>query len=153
MGLRYPASSVLILGEEDGRLENSKQFNLWLAEEGKTTGQGFTIKVDNCARLIAGCQMKNKGQGVSSNRATKGFRILGSSNEDGPWETLLEDELADTRGWTAATLTNFTLEEPVEVQFLKFDLVSYWGVGGGLQYFAAVPAAATTIVEVTSKYD
>ena len=33
---------------------------------------------------------------------------------------------------------NFTFEKAVEIQFIKFDLISYWGDwGGGLQYFAA----------------
>ena len=44
----YPASSVLILGETDGKMVNGKR-NFWLAEQGKTTGQGFTLKVDACA--------------------------------------------------------------------------------------------------------
>ena len=55
------------------------------------------------------------------------------------------DELVDTSSGIAASLLNFTFAQPVEVQFLKFDLVSYWGTtGGGLQYFAAIP--------VTSEY-
>ena len=60
-------------------------------------------------------------------------------NENGPWKTLVEDQLIDTR-FKAASLLNFTFDQPVEIQFLKFDLVSYWGDGGGLQYFAAIPA-------------
>ena len=48
----FPASSVLILGEEDGEMANGK-YNFWLAEDGKTTGQSFTIKVDTCALACA----------------------------------------------------------------------------------------------------
>ena len=62
-------------------------------------------------------------------------------NKSGPWETLVKDQLEDTRGGKAASLLNFTFEQPVEVNFLKFDLISYWGSNGGaLQYFAAIPA-------------
>ena len=64
-------------------------------------------------------------------------------NEDGPWETLLEEQLSDTKdkGSPPAPLLTFILEKPVKVQFLKFDLISYWGpYGGGLQYFAPIPA-------------
>ena len=33
---------------------------------------------------------------------------------------------------------NFTFEKAVELLFIKFDLISFWGVnGGGLQFFAA----------------
>ena len=32
--------------------------------------------------------------------------------------------------------------DPVELKYLRFELVSYWGtLGGGLQYFAAIPAS------------
>jgi len=52
----------------------------------------------------------------------------------------VEHHLPDTRG-KPAPLLNYTFKEPVEIQFLRFELVSYWGIqGGGLQYFAAVPA-------------
>ena len=138
----YPASSVLILGEEDELMDNVK-YNYWLAEEGKTTGQGFTVKVDYCARWVAGCQIKNKGKGANPNWATKAFKIYGAKNESGPWKTLLEEELIDTTRGQPASLLNFTFKEPAKVQFLKFDLLSYWGPhGGGLQYFAAIPATS-----------
>ena len=91
--------------------------------------------VNTCLRLIGGCQVKNLGAGRLTQTAAKGFRVSGSENMGGPWKILLEDELADTRG-KPAPLLNFTFEEPVEIQFLKFELVSYWREGGGLQYFA-----------------
>ena len=144
----YPARSVLFLAEVDGAEDNGKA-NFWLAEEQKTTGQGITLKVDDCTRLVVGCQIKNKGKEVISGVwnnwwSTKDFRISGSTNVDGPWETLVEDQLVDTTfsgGKKPALLLNFTFEDPVQIQFLKFDLVSFWGsAGGGLQYFAAIPA-------------
>ena len=145
----YSASNVLILADMDGGDDNGRA-NFWLAEGGKTTGQGFTLKVgDDCSRLIAGCQIKNKGRelvsGIWNNWwSTKEFRVSGSMNENGPWETLLEDRLVDTTfygGNRPASLLNFIFKDPVEIQFLKFDLVSFWGPNGGaLQYFAAIPA-------------
>ena len=121
---RYPASNVLIL--ESGQ---------WLARGWMTTGQFFVVKLDSCPRLIAGCQIKN-----THGRATREFRVSGSQNADGPWQTLLEDELpAD--GYT--TLLNYTFDQEVEVQFLKFDVLSIWGSeGAGLQYFAAIPVTS-----------
>ena len=131
----YPASSVLILGEKDRKLDSGFK-NYWLA---KSTGQGFIMRVDTCVRLIAGCQIKNIGKGWSGrNRVTKEFKVSGSLSENGPWETLVEDQLNDTTGNKLASLLNFTFERPVEIQFLKFDLVSFWGNGGGLQYFAPI---------------
>jgi len=143
-----PASSVLILGEEDAWANDKANF--WLAEFGKTTGQGFTIRLDDCARLIAGVQIKNKQKAVNGVYATKNFKISGASNANGPWETLVEDHLVDTSGGEAASLLNFTFEEPVEIQFIKFDLISYWGAGGALQYFAAILATSGPTAESTT---
>ena len=137
----YPASSVLILGEEDAYLSGSNKLNFWLAHIYETTGQGFTLRLDTCARRIAGCQIKNLGKGKSGDWATKEFQVRGSLNENGPWQTLLKGELAEKELGKAASLLNFTFEEPMEVQFLKVDLISYWGTqGGGLQYFSAILA-------------
>ena len=145
----YPASNVLILGETDEwsssvSLGVSGKYNFWLAKYRKTSGQGFTLRLDDCARLIAGCQIKNKGKGLRSGYSTKAFKVKGSMNENGPWETLVEDQLAYTSNWEVASLLDFTFEKPVEIQFLKFDLISYWewGSGGGLQYFAAIPGTS-----------
>ena len=136
----FPASSVLILAEEDAYVGyNNGYFNFWLAEYQKTIGQGFTIKLDDCARMIAGFQIKNLGNG-SSVYATKHYKISGSMNETGPWETLVEYQLVDTTGGKTAPLLEFTFQELVEIQFIRFDLITYWGFGGGLQYFAAIPA-------------
>ena len=139
----YPATSVLVLGEEDMLLGDGK-YNYWLAERGKTTGQGFTLKLDICPRRIVGVQLKNKGKGLDSIWATKEFIVLGSLDQDGPWEPLVQGQLTDTR-FKTASLVNVTFVEPVEIQFLRFDLVSYWGdFGGGLQYFAAIGATTKT---------
>ena len=138
---RFPASSVLFLGETGDMREND---NFWLAERFKTIGQGFTLKLDNCTRIITGCLIKNLGLG-SGGRATKKFKVSGSLNKSGPWKILVQDQLSDTRRLRDAQMSNFTFGEPVEIQFLKFDLVSYWGHGAGLQYFAPIPATSKEI--------
>ena len=102
------------------------------------------MKVDSCERIISGVQIKNKGAGNDPDWVTRAFRVSSSLVESGPWEKQIETELIDTRGQTPAALLNFTFDEPVKIQFLKFDLLSYWqpssSFGGGLQYFAPVPA-------------
>ena len=106
------------------------------------------MRLDYCKRIIVGCQIKNigKGGGGTSNEwATDEFRVSGSVNETGPWKTLMEAHLADTRG-VNAPLVNFTFVEPLEIQYIKFELVSYWGdYGDGLQYFAAIPATSKSL--------
>ena len=96
------------------------------------------MKVDSCERIIAGFLLKNKGNGDNRRWLSKEFRVSGSVSDSGPWQKLVETELADTRHKPAALL-NFTFDQPVRTQFLKFDLISYWELGsnygGGLQYF------------------
>ena len=107
--------------------------------------------MDICKRRVIGVQLKNKGKGLHSNRATKEFNVSGSLRKDGPWKLLVQGQLNDTRG-KHASLVNFTFEEPAEIQFIRFDLVSYWGlIGGGLQYFAAIPVTAKMTSNYTSK--
>ena len=133
-GLYYnnfnPASNVLL--NEGGE---------WMAEREKTTGQGFIMRVDNCTRLIDGCQILSLGKSGYGFQ-TKEFRVMGSSlNENGPWEILLEYELPNRLGSYRPPLVDLYFEEPMEIQFLKFELVSYWGSeGGGLKYFAPILA-------------
>ena len=67
-----PASNLLILSEKDALDEDTGMYNYWLAQEGKSEGQGFKIKVDTCARVVAGCQIKNV---ENRNYATKDFRL------------------------------------------------------------------------------
>ena len=49
----------------------------WLAKHGKTVGQAFTMKVDDCKRVIVGCKIKNLGEGVNTGRLTRQFRVSG----------------------------------------------------------------------------
>ena len=136
----FPASNVLVLGEED-TFSNGK-YNYWLAQREKTTGQGFTLKVDTCNRQIAGFQIKNLGGESDTIWATKEFKVSGSKKENGPWEALVQEQLIETRD-KVSSLLNFTFEKPVEIQFLKFELISFWDSnGGGLQYFAAILATS-----------
>ena len=138
-----PASSVFILGEPDGNLVNSGsdngKSNYWLAQIGNPNDQGFTVRVDYCARTIAGLRMKN-----SRNRhgcATDEFKVSASLNEEGPWETVVDSRLPGTTH-EAPTLLNFTFEQPLKLKYLKFELISYWGKAGALQYFAPIPATS-----------
>ena len=137
----HPVSSVFILGEQDGPLVNSTHWasgkhNTWLLPA-QTTGQGFTVRIDYCARMIAGVRIKNARN--QWKWATDEFKVSASLDETGPWETMVDSHLPDTTEGQAAELLNFTFEQPVKLKYLKFEFISYWGVGGGLQYFAAIP--------------
>ena len=124
--------------------------NYWLANN-QYTGHGFTIKLSTCKMSIVGVRVKNiahvnRGQ---TTRATRGFRVSGVLWDSGPWEPLLEEEFQDPmpEGAPAPTIQTFYFKEAVEVQFLRFDLDSYWGsTGGGLDYFSVITVSGNLFV-------
>ena len=64
-----------------------------------------------------------------------------SDNKDNNWEVVLSGSLEDRR---RVTLPPGPIEEleletgVVERQFVKFDVLSFYGQGGGLEYFDVV---------------
>ena len=107
----------------------------WIAPD-SYTGDGFTIRISDCKLNIAGIRLKNS----CCKRATRAFHIFGILEDSGPWVQLLEGELDDPTylGAPRPTLQTFHLKEAVETKFLRFDVDSYWGPSGGLNYFEVI---------------
>ena len=135
----YNASNLLTLSDEDicCSIDGKYGATYWLATAGKTTSEGFIMKIHSCKRWITGFSIQNKGGGTDVRRSTKKFGVFGSQNADGPWTPLVEEELEDTHGGKEAQLHTFLFDDGAkEIKFLKFDVISYWGTAGaGLQYF------------------
>ena len=54
----------------------------------------------------------------------------------GPWIPILDEELEDSRQMAdPLPLQTFLLSKTTTSQYVKFELLSWWGQGGGLQYF------------------
>ena len=52
-----------------------------------------------------------------------------------PWTSVLETSLEDSRQQQdPLPLQVLRLQESVQAQFIKFDLLEWYGQGGGLQY-------------------
>ena len=106
----------------------------WAAPDGYI-GHGFTLKLSNCKLNIAGIRIKNS----CCERATRAFRISGILEDGGPWVELLEGELADTlTPASAPTLQTLHFKEAVQTKFLKFDVGSFWGAAGGLNFLKVI---------------
>ena len=132
--------------------------NHWLAKD-EYTGHSFTIKLSICTASVVGVRVKNiahvphEQTNVPPTRAARRFRISGVLRESGPWEPLLEEEFENplTEGAPEPTLQTLYFKEAVEVQFLRFDLDSYWGdVGGGLDYFSVIKVSGNISI-ISSK--
>ena len=113
--------------------------NEWRADE--NTGQGFVLRIRGCKRNIIGLRIKNAAQPWSS----KGFKVMGALDYSGPWINLVEEELIETN----AMLT-FHFDQPIEVQFLRFELLSYYSqMEGGLNFFSPIAGSLCVISKST----
>ena len=155
---RFGAENVLTL-EED--LRNSQgRGNYWLAANRRSKGQGFKVDL-KCDMFASTILLKNTHNEKMRDRSTKKFKVLGSKKLEGPWVrlfrpsifakplfqvVLLETELADSRNDRNPPLKTFPLKKEVELRFLHFQLIDFWGKGGGLQYFSVEPGVLGSIL-------
>ena len=109
--------------------------NYWLAEDRKVgKGQGFIMNL-GCSKTLRSVSLKNTHNARHNDRSTKKFRILGSTTKNGPWQELLVAHLEDSRRQKPPPLQQLFTKSAV-VSFIKFELLEFHGVGGGLQYLS-----------------
>ena len=77
---------------------------------------------------------------VWRDRGTKRFRLLGSANDstDGSWRVILEQNLEDSRKQTPPPTLELMFQDSLVIRFIKFEMLEFWGNGGGLQYFTVI---------------
>ena len=134
---RFPASAVFSLGQD--MLVGDNKFNFWLAPQEKAGAeQGFTLDLGSAQNAV-GVRLKNTHNLQFRDRGTKRFRLLGSSrSSSGPWQTILEAKLKDSRQQKSPPVQKLLFENPLLVRFVKFELLEFWGDGGGLQHFSVL---------------
>ena len=153
---RHLAKNVL---SDEKEVSTQQEANFWLAEKEKTDGQGFVMKVANSKRKIVGVKIRNTFNAGKSLWAAKGFQIEGSLlkepdtlsqrtnptwtpeilKEAGSWTVLLRGTLkTKSQSQSKPSLETFFFGATTELRYLWFNLSSYYGQGGGLQYFAPI---------------
>ena len=112
--------------------------NFWSAGNGEAGKNiGFVLGL-GCRKMVSGVWLKNMHNPPYNDRGTKMFRLLGSSTfSDGPWKRLIGNLLEDSRK-KVPTVKTLMFDKPLVLRYLKFELVEYWGSGGGLQYFEPI---------------
>ena len=73
-----------------------------------------------------------------------------ANTPEGPWTLALEKELEDSRQQEdddPYRLQVMLLDTKVTMQFVKFELISWYGNGGGLQYFTVIPETGILSLE------
>ena len=136
----FLASNIFKLDIDRWSKNPSDPANYWLAENGKTgEDQGFILDL-GCALPVWGVNLRNTHNADHNDRSTKKFLVRGSLRMEGPWKKLLTANLHDSRHQDPPPLQALMFEKSVVVTFVKFELLEYWGAGGGLQYFTMIPS-------------
>ena len=151
---KYAARNILT--NEPSDFSNLTHANFWLAKEGEVEGQGFVVRVGNSKRKIVGVEIRNTYNTSKTNWATRTFKLEGAllkepetpaqrSEENtahwtpdilklaGEWDELLSSTLEEKQ-----TLQTFFFDGATELRYLWFHLLSFYGKGGGLHYFAPI---------------
>ena len=63
------------------------------------------------------------------------YFVCFSLSENGPWQQVLDKTLEDSRNQNDPLPLQAFNFNSVTARYVKFKLLSYWGYGGGLQYF------------------
>jgi len=137
----YPTGFIPyhVVTNEEEILENvlgEFHSNYWATDNGATGDAAQLFMVFQCSRTIKGFLLKNTHNAYDNDRGTQDFTISISESIDGPWTDILTGTLPDARNVSPVPVLNFDLENEVETQYLRFQVDTYYGLGGGLQYFS-----------------
>ena len=113
--------------------------NYWLAED--NTRAEFVLDL-GCEKTVDGVELVNTKSGHHDNRGTKQFSVSLRRNSETPWEKVIRATLEDPRGQQTDSLPLQTFSFPaMSARLVQFNLSSWYGWGGGLQYFSVKEAA------------
>ena len=110
--------------------------NYWLAPD--QTAAEFVLDL-GCNKILNMVELVNTHRSRDGNRGTKEFKVSVSPYQAGPWSQVLYETLEDPRQQTdplPVLAFAFSSGTEVSARFVKFNLISWYGVGGGLQYFS-----------------
>ena len=109
--------------------------NYWLAPQQSTAE--FVLDL-GCNKIVNMVELVNTHNGEHRDRSSKEFQVSISHYSAGPWSTVMYEILEDSRDQAdPLPVLTFPLSTHTEVtaRFVKFNLISWYGYGGGLQYF------------------
>jgi len=115
--------------------------NYWIAPN-EMQGE-FVLKFDQ-PRIVETITIVNMHNNPGNNdRGTNEFKVYLADSENGPWTEVLHDFLDDPRNTNATEASVpprvFNLPNPTCGQYVRFQIISWYGNGGGLQYFSTCP--------------
>ena len=146
------ADNILTLDTDSWSNNFADSATFWLAEPKKAgKEQGFIMDL-GCATTVEGVSFRNTHNRQSRDRSTRKFKLLGSSEQNGPWRELLLADLVDSRNQDLPPVETRTFVSSTVVRFIKFELLAFWGKGGGLQYFKVITGRPKGILLATGAF-
>ena len=109
--------------------------NYWLAPD--QTAAEFVLDL-GCNKILNMVELVNTRRSRDGNRGTKEFKVSISQYQAGPWSQVVYETLEDPRQQAEPLPVlefPFSSGSEVSARFVKFNLISWYGSGGGLQYF------------------
>ena len=119
----------------NGLVEKQYQ-NYWLAPDNKPAE--FVLDL-GCNKIVNMMELVNTHNAYHRDRSAKEFKVFTSSFKDGPWQMVVHKTLQDSRAHAdplPVLSFPFSTYSEATARFVKFNLISWYGYGGGLQYFA-----------------
>ena len=126
----------VVTNEKDFLTENNRNTNYWSTEIAGTGEDARLYMAFACPTTIRGFKIKNTHNARWNNVGTNQFKILTSTTDSGPWTVILSENIPDARNVDPVPVLQFPLENSVTTQYIMFQIETYYGTGGGLQYFA-----------------
>jgi len=138
---QYPTTFIpyhVVTNEEDlwEKVLGEDHSNYWLLPDRATGDAAQLFMAFQCPRTIKGFQLKNTNNNRDNNFGTNGFTISISDKIDGPWTDILTDSLPHAWNVSPVPVFTFDLENEVETSFVRLQVNSFYGYGGGLQHFS-----------------
>ena len=106
--------------------------NYWLAPDRQASAE-FVLDV-GCEKNMV--ELVNTHNTWARDRSMKEFKVFLSDSSDGPWELVVHQILEDSRRQTDPLPVQTFPFTARTAKFVKFSQISYYGYGGGLQYFS-----------------
>ena len=108
--------------------------NYWLAPDRQDSAE-FVLDL-GCEKTVNLVELVNTHNGATyRDRSMKEFKVFLSDSSTGPWEEVVHQTLEDSRQQADPLPVQTFSFAPRTAKFVKFNQLSYYGLGGGLQYF------------------
>ena len=121
--------------------------NYWLAPDRQDNAE-FVLDL-GCEKTVNLVELVNTHNGATyRDRSMKEFKVFLSDSSEGPWEEVVHQTLVDSRQQADPLPVQIFPFSQRAARFIKFNQISYYGNGGGLQYFTLTLTSATQGISV-----